>query len=163
MPELLVGGLDLHGDPLVRIAVESINDGCLLEDFNADVARACARACLDATTRDVLDRITREERSHAELSWRRLEFALARGGAPVERAVSKALLALERTPRPTAVSNATSALAARANPDAMRAHGRLPDAEWGALWTVRLAETRKRLEATLSEARQTAGSERMAS
>ena len=28
MPDLLVGGLDLHGDPLVHLAVESIKDGC---------------------------------------------------------------------------------------------------------------------------------------
>jgi hypothetical protein len=149
MPELLVGGLDLGGDPLVRIAVESLDDGCLLEDFNADVARACARTCRDRVTRGVLERIAREERSHAELSWRLLEFSLDRGGAGVVRAVRKTLARIERVPRPTAFSPATGDLAARVDADVMRAHGRIPDAEWSALWTRRLVETQKRVEAML--------------
>ena len=45
MPDLLRGGLDMRGDPLVHLAVESLEDGCLLEDFNADVAAACEAAC----------------------------------------------------------------------------------------------------------------------
>jgi len=149
MPELLVGGLDLGGDPLVRIAVESLNDGCLLEDFNADVARVCAQACRDAVVRGVLEKITREERSHADLSWRLLAFGLERGGVRVERAVTKALAKLEKTPRPTAVSKGNGELGARADAEAMRAHGRLADAEWGALWDARIGDTRRRVEAML--------------
>jgi hypothetical protein len=163
MPELLVGGLDLDGNPLERLAVESLGDGCLLEDFNADVARTCARTCRDRATRTVLERIAREERSHADLSWRLLEFSLERGGPRVARAVAMALARLDRTPRPTAHSSATSGLAARADADAMRAHGRIPDAEWGALWTRRLAETEKRVEAMLGVAGRGGGVERAAS
>jgi hypothetical protein len=44
MPDLLVGALDVQGDPLARLATESLTDGCLLEDFNADVAGACEEA-----------------------------------------------------------------------------------------------------------------------
>jgi hypothetical protein len=36
-----------------------------------------------------------------------------------------------------------------ANPDLLRKHGRLPDERWGELWTLRLAENKKRLEALL--------------
>jgi hypothetical protein len=163
MPELLVGGLDLDGNPLERLAVESLGDGCLLEDFNADIARACARTCRDRATRTVLERIAREERSHADLSWRLLEFSLERGGPRVARAVAMALARLDRMPRPTAHSTATSGLAARADADAMRAHGRIPDAEWGALWTRRLAETEGRVEAMLGVAGRGRGVERVAS
>ncbi len=162
MPELLVGGLDLGGDPLVRIAVESLNDGCLLEDFNADVARVCAGVCRDAVVLGVLEKITREERSHAELSWRLLDFALERGGVRVERAIEKALAGLERTARPTAASRVNRELSAHADEIAMRAHGRLADAEWGALWNERLAETRRRVEAMLGRERAAAVVDRVA-
>jgi len=33
------------------LAEESLEDGCLLEDFNADVAAACAEVCRDPATR----------------------------------------------------------------------------------------------------------------
>ncbi len=36
------------------LAVESLEDGCLLEDFNADVAAACAAVCEEPVTRAVL-------------------------------------------------------------------------------------------------------------
>jgi hypothetical protein len=52
------------------------------------------------------------------------------------------------------------ALVAQADPVALRAHGRLPDAEWAALWTVRLGATRERAEALL--ATPALGSERAA-
>jgi hypothetical protein len=149
MPELLVGGLDLAGDPLARIATESLNDGCLLEDFNADVAALCAEACREPVVREVLARIAREERSHADLSWRLLAFALERGGPRTARATEKALAALERVPRPTAASAVNRARVDGANPATMRAHGRLPDTEWAPLWSARVAETRRRVEAIL--------------
>jgi hypothetical protein len=149
MPELVVGGADVGGDPLVRLAVESLNDGCLLEDFNADVARLCATACEEPATLAVLERITRDERSHAELSWRLLAYALGRGGAKVTGAVERALAALDHVPRPTATSRATQPLAARADALAMRSHGRLPDTEWSPLWDARLATTRARVRALL--------------
>lgn len=152
MPDLLIGGLDLPGDPLVYLAVESLQDGCLLEDFNADVAGECERACQDPATKDVLARITREERSHAEFSWQMLAWLLARGGAKVERAIADALVALTKVPRPTAADAEKQALVERADPAALRAHGRLRDEAWAALWTVRLDATRARAEALLGRA-----------
>ncbi len=146
MPDLLLGGaLDLPGRPLEAIAVESLKDGCLLEDFNADVAAACAAACLEPVTRDVLERIAREERAHAELSWKIVAFCVERGGAPVRRAVERAAGELAGVARPTAASAEKADLVARADAAALRRHGRLPDTEWAALWSARVEQTATRL------------------
>ena len=155
MPDLLVGrGLGTARDPLVTLAVESLEDGCLLEDFNADVARACELACEDRATRDVLARIAREERSHADFSWALLAWTVKRGGAPVVAALEKRIAGLARVPRPTAVSSKNAALVARADPAAMRVHGRIADAEWAALWERRVVETgRRALAATRGDPR----------
>jgi hypothetical protein len=152
MPDLLVGGLDMRGDPLVHLAEESLKDGCLLEDFNADVAAECERVCRDPVTRDVLSRIAREERSHAELSWSMLAWLVERGGSDVRRAIAEAIDAIDSVPRPTAVSADKRALVEAAHPEAMRAHGRLPDERWAELWEVRVRETRERARGLCDEA-----------
>jgi hypothetical protein len=151
MPDLLVGGLDLRGDPFVHLAVESLKDGCLLEDFNADVARCCAQACRNPATRDVLERITVEEREHADFSWALLEWLLVRRRDRVAPAIRKALGDLDRVPRPTAVSADKERLVNAADPTLLRAHGRLPDDAWLALWRSRLELTRERARALLAE------------
>ncbi|MEZ4463759.1 MAG: ferritin-like domain-containing protein [bacterium] len=152
MPELLVGAMDLAGDPRVLLAVESLKDGCLLEDFNADMAGACAAVCQEPATRDVLERIAREERSHAEFSWEVLAWTLAQGGKRVRAAVAAAAAELALVARPTAVSAEKALLVAAADQAALRAHGRLGDAEWAACWEARLASTRARVGALLGEA-----------
>jgi len=150
MPDLLLGGgLDVRGDAFVHLALESLKDGCLLEDYNADVAAECALGCRDAVTRAVLQQIAREERSHAELSWSILAWSLARGGAPVRERCARELASLAAIERPTAVSAEKRALVERADPEFLRAHGRLPDARWAALYDLRLAATRERLEGML--------------
>ncbi|MFT3767994.1 MAG: hypothetical protein QM820_21295 [Minicystis sp.] len=152
MPDLLVGGLDLGGDPRVVMAVESLQDGCLLEDFNADVAARCAEVCMDPAVKDVLLRIAREERSHAEFSWQVLAWLLDRGGDRVLRAVEEAMTKLGDVPRPTAVSGEKLPLVERANPDQLRAHGRIPDEIWARLWSVRLSATEERVRSLVSPA-----------
>ncbi len=147
MPELLRGGMDLNGDALVLLAVESLNDGCLLEDFNADVAGACAEACEEPVTRQVLEQIAREERSHAELSWAILAWCGAAGGARVQQAVAAALEQQARLARPTAVSALLAPLVAAADAQMLRKHGRIPDAEWAVWWDFRLQATRERARA----------------
>jgi hypothetical protein len=150
MPDLLLGGgLDVKGDAFVHLALESLKDGCLLEDYNADVAAECAVTCREPVTRAVLTQIAREERSHAELSWSILAWALARGGAPVRERCARELSTLGAIERPTAVSAEKQALVDRADPELLRAHGRLPDARWAALYVARLAATRARLAGML--------------
>lgn len=145
MPELLLGGLDAKGNALALLATESLSDGCQLEDFNADVAAACAAVCQEPVTRAVLERIAKEERSHADFSWALLEWLLEQDRETVERAVVTALAELDRYPRPTAVSRDKAALVRRADPRKMLEHGRLPDERWARIWDERLVETRARV------------------
>lgn len=143
MPDLLIGGLDTKGNPLEQMALGSLSDGCLLEDFNADVAAACVPRCQDPAVRRVLAQIAREERGHAELSWRLLEWLVERGGTRVARAVERRSVELETIARPTATSRDTHALVSKADPAKLLAHGPLPDAEWAKLWIQRVRLTRE--------------------
>jgi hypothetical protein len=151
MPDLVLGGaLDVRGDVFEHLAMESLKDGCLLEDYNADVAAECATQCDEPVTRRVLDQIAREERSHAELSWSILAWCIARGGERVRKRCMETLATLHEIPRPTAVSHDKSALVARADAAKLRAHGRLPDERWAVLYDARLISTRDRLHAMTS-------------
>jgi len=145
MPDLLLGGLDASADPIVTLATESLSDGCQLEDYNADVARACALACEEPVTRAVLQRIAREERSHADFSWALLKWLLERSPEKVRPAIEKTLADLGHFRRPTAVGWDKKPIVALADPVQMLRHGRLPDEKWGELWEMRLRETRRRL------------------
>ncbi|MCA9697843.1 MAG: hypothetical protein KC431_09995, partial [Myxococcales bacterium] len=150
MPDLLLG-MDFGDDPLITLAVESLGDGCLLEDYNADVAAACAVTCREPVTRSVLETIAVEERSHADFSWAVLEWLLARDRVRIAPAIDAALTKLQAYPRPTAVSGDKQALIDLADADALLAHGRLPDSRWAALWTERLALTAARVRTLLHE------------
>lgn len=147
----LADGLSLtRGDPLITLAVESLGDGCQLEDYNADVAAECARVCQEPVTRRVLEQIAREERSHAEFSWALCAWLLERDRPRIEPSLLDALERLARYPRPTAVSGDKLRLVQAADPAQLLAHGRLPDARWAGLWERRLVATRRRVEALLA-------------
>jgi hypothetical protein len=148
MPDLLLGGLDEKANPLVTLAVESLSDGCQLEDFNADVA-ACAEVCQEPITRGVLEIIAREERTHADFSWALLTWLLERSPDTVQPAIEKALADLHHYRRPTAVRKHTRPLVALANPEQLIKHGRLTDERWGELWDSRLVETQQRVQSLL--------------
>ncbi len=139
----------MQGDPLALLARESLSDGCQLEDFNADVAAECASVCTEGATKRVLERIAVEERSHAEFSWAVLEWLVEKHRAHVAPALAEAVKALEAYRRPTAVSWDKRALVAAADARSLRAHGRLPDERWGALWDTRLEATKVRVRALL--------------
>lgn len=149
MPDLLLGGLDVKGNALVVLATESLGDGCQLEDYNADVAAACAVACEEPVTRRVLELIAREERTHADFSWAVVEWLLQRDFATVAPALEAALGKLDGYPRPTAVSQDKLELVASADAAALRRHGRLPDTEWARIWSERLQKTHQRLRIAL--------------
>ncbi len=151
MPELVAsfGATDPGQDPLVVLAQESLADGCQLEDFNADVAAACASACREPVTRAVLEQIAAEERSHADLSWAILEWLLDDHPDTVAPALEGGLEALAAYPRPTAVGRDKAAIVRRAQPQQLLEHGRLPDARWAELWAERLGRTQSRLRPML--------------
>lgn len=77
---------------LERIAVEAWVDGCIGERAAALAARE-ASSTADPSTRAALSRIARDEAGHARLAWDVLQFALAKGGGPVARAVTRSQLA----------------------------------------------------------------------
>lgn len=129
----------------ITLAVESVTDGCLLEDFNADVAAACAKVCTCAPTREVLLQIAREERSHAAFSWAVLRWTLEHHQALVMPALHQAVTALGSIQRPTAADDRVAELVAAADPDALLRHGRLPDTCWQELWDHRRVITEERL------------------
>lgn len=149
MPDLLLAGLELRDELWVHLAVDSLRDGCLLEDFNADIAAACSAVCEDAAAGKVLAQIAREERTHAELSWRIVELAIERGGEPVRRALVATAEDLAGVVRPTAVARDKQAIIDGADAGALRRHGRILDGEWAPLWAPRLVATRDRLASAL--------------
>jgi hypothetical protein len=157
MPDLLMGGLDVKDDPVVWLATESLTDGCLLEDFNADVAAACEAACHEPAAKDVLGRIAREERSHAEFSWNVLTWLLTQRQPHVSQAIAEASAGLGRVRRPTLASAANAALVARADRHALLRHGRVPDDAWARLWCARVTETSERVNALLRSSRASPG------
>lgn len=153
MPDLLLGGFSDVKDPVVTLALESLKDGCLLEDFNADIAAKCATVCEEPVTRAVLLQIAREERSHADFSWAVIDWALATHGARVAPALENALGSLEQVARPTTANAEKQKLVDLADLAALRRHGRLEDAEWGACWEQRVIATRSRMLAVLKPQR----------
>jgi hypothetical protein len=150
MPQLLRGGLDVEKDPLITLAKESLSDGCQLEDFNADVAAACARICEEPVTKSVLMQIAREERSHADFSWSLLAWTLNQNPNLIRPEIEKTLANLDNYQRPTAVGHNKINIVAAADPIQLRKHGRLSDLEWGRLWQTRLSITKERIEKLLT-------------
>lgn len=149
MPDLTLVGTGAVDDPLFTLVHESVTDGILLEGFNADVAARCAATCEEPVTRAVLAQIAREERSHAAFSRDVVAWVAERHPARAQAAMEKALRDLAAYARPTAVRRDLLGLAARADEDALRRHGRLPDAEWAAAWDARLEETEREIGALL--------------
>lgn len=143
MPAMFTG-MEFSNDPLSAMAVESLEDGCLLEGFNADVADRCMEACQDAAAKSVLKQIAREERSHAGFSWRALKWLLQVGGDSVRASVERSILTLSTIRRPTAVSSEAFAVVSKADPLKIRLHGRLMDDDWAPLWPIRVEETKRR-------------------
>jgi hypothetical protein len=151
MPELLVSPLGIRGNAYVHLALESLSDGCVLEDFNAAVAAACAAACVESVTKSILEQIAREEASHAEISWRIIEFCLEREPEKVARQLHRSLQSLGGVARPTAVSAVNKLSVAVADARTLRQFGRLPDEEWELIWSAQLLKTKQRLSAMLHE------------
>ncbi len=91
MPALSVGTASLPKDrtrALVKVAIEALIDGALLEDYNAELARTALADVRDTAAREALVRIVHDEAEHAALAWDIIAFCLTEGGAPVANALS---------------------------------------------------------------------------
>lgn len=154
IPEILTGHLGVTGDPLVALALESLRDGCLIEDFNADVAgRACERTS-DPAARALVETIARDERCHAELAWDILEWCLVRGGAKIRRAVAEAAANLPEQ-GPGAYPSSDSAIVGAADAAKLIAHGRVPAEELPRIYAVRRTATCERVARLLGAVSET--------
>lgn len=105
---------------LVDLVELTAEEGCVGETLGAALAAEQADRATDPHAKEVLSRLARDEARHAELAWRVVAWAVARGGAPVREAAARAI--------------GRAIAATRANPareypgvdmSVWRAHGRL--------------------------------------
>jgi hypothetical protein len=147
MPEL--ADADAETD-VVKLAVESLVDGCLIEGVNADAAKLALTRATDPAVRSLLRIIAVDEAQHAELAWSIVEWCVALGGEPVLEALRETLDTL-----PTAVggmySDELAAKVARCDLSDLHAHGRVPLADWPALVEKRRALVAERLGQRVSD------------
>lgn len=123
-PSALPLGRVAPSNDLATVAAACVRDGCIGETIASLVAEAQARNATSPGLRDALARIAEDEGRHAELAWRFVAWATARGGDVVRDAVAAAFA----TPRPAA-----RPVPAGVTEDAWRAGGRLTPAEHDAL------------------------------
>lgn len=79
---------------LRRLAVESLQDGCLHEGFAAAVATEAVSKSTDTAVGGVLAALAHDEAKHATLGWDVVTWALAEGGDTVLAAVRISLSSL---------------------------------------------------------------------
>jgi hypothetical protein len=124
------GRLDMSsalGDTdLPALAAAAVREGCVGETLAALVAQVAAFQTSDYAVRSVLKQIAVDEGRHAQLAWRFVQWALGRSPA-VREAVREAFAAALREPI------GARAWAADADPEQLRAHGRLSPDEQVAL------------------------------
>jgi hypothetical protein len=87
---------------LAEIAALTVAEGCVGETLGALLAEEQLARTSDPEVRRILTRIAKDEARHAELAWKFLSWAIARGGAEVAQAAERAYAAtvreLERMP-----------------------------------------------------------------
>ena len=77
----------VNGVSLAELAVATVREGCVGETMSAVLAGERLERARDAEVRAALDRIAADETRHAELAWRTVAWAIARGGEVVREAV----------------------------------------------------------------------------
>jgi hypothetical protein len=91
LPEALAGDTP----DLLRLARESLLDGCLREGLASQIAGLGAERARDPQIRRVLRVQAKEEAQHAELSWAIVEWAIEGGGERMRRSLEAAVEKLE--------------------------------------------------------------------
>ena len=87
---------------LVRLAQESVLDGCLGEGVAAALLAEGSRCAADPGLSALLASVAADEQRHTELAWDIVTWALAEGGAPVAGALQQTLARLpEVAPMPS--------------------------------------------------------------
>ncbi len=104
---------------LAELAALTAEEGCVGETLGALLAKEQAAVARDPVVKPLLDRIARDEARHAELAWRFVAWAVARGGDEVLSAVETT------TRRALAATLAMELRPLRVDPGSWAAHGRL--------------------------------------
>jgi hypothetical protein len=121
---------------LAALAAGVVEEGCVGETIAALFAAEQRAAASDPEVCAALDAIVAEESEHAELAWAAVRWAVARGGAPVLRAVEQAFDRAAR--RIAAAQSEPQAPGVRA--EVVAAHGRLPAGVFNQVAAQALAE-----------------------
>jgi len=131
------GPLPMDGAPLVRadrraILLSTLREGCVGETIAALIAAGARDAATDPAVKSALSEIAADESEHAELAWRALAWAIEDDPALCD-AVEAELVGARAD-----VSSYHSPL--QGDRSALRAHGRLPEAELVAIAERAMAE-----------------------
>lgn len=119
---------------LAELAALTAEEGCVGETLGALLAEEQAARATDSVAASILERIARDEARHAELAWRFVAWAVARGGEDVARAVRAAIA------RATKATLAMEIRPLGVDAEAWSAHGRLTCAESRAIAARGIAE-----------------------
>ncbi len=128
-------------DELVRLAVESFDDGAVGESYAAAAAALGATTARDPALVSLLAAIADDERRHADLGWDIIDFCLDRAPHVVGPALGARC---QRPPRWPAVSERL------AEPDGGEAHGRVAYARRRALFEEATTAAVARLGASMT-------------
>lgn len=127
---LEIAGALAGAQDLVALVTAVVLEGCVGETLAANEVDLAARTCADPWLAATLRGIAADERRHAALAWRTLQWALVRGGAVAREAAREAF----------ARASSGAPPADRLPEALLRRHGRVPAAERGAAAAACLRE-----------------------
>lgn len=126
---LSLDGVVMRGD-LASVAAAAAEEACIGETFSAMALEHAAAQCTDPSIRNVLTRTAIDEARHAELGWRFVGWAFARGDERARTAITSAFdRGLARFACAEDGDDATAVSGTYADDDAWRAAGRLTAAD----------------------------------
>jgi len=135
--------------PWAELAAETVLDGCLIEDFNADLADEALSHTEDPAALQMMKIIAKEERFHATVAWEILEYCLEQDREAVSEKLKQQIQKLPNLP--VELNTAMRKLISESNPVELRRHGRVPEEKWNPIYLQRREKTRARIEGMLSD------------
>jgi len=144
LPEMMNEKIGFDSNPWAKLAEENFWDGCLIEEFNADVADAAGRNASDPAASKMVRIIAKEERYHASVAWEILDLCLERDPEGVKRVLRKAIRKIPAQGT-FCYSAETMALVKKSDPELLRSHGRVSPEQWQPLYEIRIEKIRARV------------------
>jgi len=140
--------LGFFSNAWAELAEETLLDGCLIEDFNADLAEEASHHVADPAAAQMIRIILKEERYHAAVAWEILEYCLKQDPDAVEKKLRDKL---ERMPElSVSLSSELRSLIRRSNQAELLRHGRVPEEKWLPIYQRRLDMTRSKVARLLT-------------